>query len=46
MGADAYYQMHKNDTSNYDFVMESDIGTFKPIGLSFGGVYDLARSAC
>ena len=45
MGADAYYQKHKNDTSNYDFVMESDIGTFKPIGLSFEGMYDIAKSA-
>ena len=37
VGADAYYAAHKNDSHNFDLVMESDIGTFRPRGLSFGG---------
>jgi len=37
IGAEAYFNDHRNSTGNFDFVMESDIGTFKPLGLSYSG---------
>ena len=37
VGSYQYYNAHKSNISNYDFVMESDIGTFKPNGLKFSG---------
>ncbi|KAK3699086.1 hypothetical protein QZH41_000609 [Actinostola sp. cb2023] len=37
LGGLQYYNAHKVNISNYDLVMESDIGTFKPLGLDFKG---------
>ena len=37
IGAKQYYDAHKVNISNYDLVMESDVGTFKPNGLKFTG---------
>ncbi|XP_046435612.1 carboxypeptidase Q-like [Neodiprion fabricii] len=37
VGAHQYIQSHKADRQNLQFVMESDIGTFTPIGLAFTG---------
>ncbi|NXT21326.1 CBPQ Carboxypeptidase, partial [Syrrhaptes paradoxus] len=37
VGAEQYYQLHKENISNFDIVMESDEGTFKPSGLGFTG---------
>ncbi|EDO40745.1 predicted protein [Nematostella vectensis] len=37
IGGMKYYNDHKVNVSNYDLVMESDIGTFKPLGLDFKG---------
>ncbi|XP_062424317.1 carboxypeptidase Q isoform X2 [Rhea pennata] len=42
IGAEQYYQLHKENISNFDIVMESDEGTFKPMGLAFTGT-DEAR---
>lgn len=38
IGAFAYAKAHKNETKNLNFVMESDIGTFKPLGLKYTGL--------
>ncbi|XP_071943140.1 carboxypeptidase Q-like [Antedon mediterranea] len=40
VGSQQYYQRHKVNISNYDFVMESDMGTFKPYGIQFKGSQD------
>ncbi|KAM9643064.1 carboxypeptidase Q isoform 1-T5 [Morphnus guianensis] len=37
IGAKQYYQLHKENISNFDIVMESDEGTFQPSGLGFTG---------
>lgn len=37
IGAEAYFKDHRNQTADFDFVMESDMGTFQPLGLSFSG---------
>ncbi|KFW05010.1 Carboxypeptidase Q, partial [Eurypyga helias] len=37
IGAQQYYQLHKENISNFVIVMESDEGTFKPSGLGFTG---------
>uniref|UniRef100_A0A9J8AIZ1 Carboxypeptidase Q n=1 Tax=Cyprinus carpio carpio TaxID=630221 RepID=A0A9J8AIZ1_CYPCA len=37
MGAAQYFKQHKANISNYDLVMESDLGTFSPLGLQFTG---------
>ena len=37
VGAAAYFNDHRNNTAAFDFVMESDEGTFQPLGLSFSG---------
>ncbi|XP_033740906.1 carboxypeptidase Q-like [Pecten maximus] len=37
IGAEAYYQAHKDNISKFDMVMESDIGTFQPYGIQFTG---------
>uniref|UniRef100_A0A8B9P231 Carboxypeptidase Q n=1 Tax=Apteryx owenii TaxID=8824 RepID=A0A8B9P231_APTOW len=42
IGAEQYYQLHKKNISNFDVVMESDEGTFRPMGLAFTGT-DEAR---
>lgn len=39
-GGQQYYKVHKVNISNFDLVMESDIGTFKPLGLDFHGSAD------
>ncbi|KAF5896113.1 carboxypeptidase Q, partial [Clarias magur] len=43
VGAMQYYQQHKTNISNFDLVMESDMGTFAPVGLQFTG-NDKARA--
>uniref|UniRef100_G1NHR0 Carboxypeptidase Q n=1 Tax=Meleagris gallopavo TaxID=9103 RepID=G1NHR0_MELGA len=46
IGAEQYYQLHKENISNFDIVMESDEGTFKPSGLAFTGnakAHDIVR---
>ncbi|XP_077665048.1 carboxypeptidase Q isoform X2 [Eretmochelys imbricata] len=43
VGAEQYYQLHKGNISNFDIVMESDSGTFMPMGLAFTGS-DKARA--
>ncbi|TKS81846.1 Carboxypeptidase Q [Collichthys lucidus] len=42
VGAQQYYNLHKINISNFDLVMESDLGTFTPLGLQFTG-NDAAR---
>ncbi|XP_028028602.1 carboxypeptidase Q-like [Bombyx mandarina] len=37
IGAEAYLTKHINETSNINFIMESDEGTFKPLGLDVAG---------
>lgn len=37
IGAEQYYNHHKVNASNFSLVMESDIGTFMPEGISFRG---------
>lgn len=37
VGASQYYERHKKDIGNMDLVMESDIGTFMPVGMQFSG---------
>ncbi|XP_022332112.1 carboxypeptidase Q-like [Crassostrea virginica] len=36
-GSQQYYEKHKDDISNFDMVMESDDGTFMPLGFQFTG---------
>ncbi|XP_030638236.1 carboxypeptidase Q [Chanos chanos] len=43
VGASQYYQYHKVNISNFDLVMESDLGSFRPLGLQFTGS-DKARA--
>ncbi|XP_048008505.1 LOW QUALITY PROTEIN: carboxypeptidase Q-like [Megalobrama amblycephala] len=43
VGAAQYFQQHKANISNFDLVMESDLGTFSPLGLQFTGS-DKARA--
>lgn len=33
-GSRAYFETHKENASLYQFIMESDIGTFSPLGLT------------
>ncbi|KAK2910442.1 carboxypeptidase Q-like [Channa argus] len=42
VGAQQYYNLHKVNMSNFDLVMESDLGTFSPVALQFTGS-DAAR---
>ncbi|XP_034729302.1 carboxypeptidase Q-like [Etheostoma cragini] len=42
VGAQQYYNLHKVNMSNFDLVMESDLGTFTPVALQFTGS-DAAR---
>uniref|UniRef100_A0A667Y604 Carboxypeptidase Q n=1 Tax=Myripristis murdjan TaxID=586833 RepID=A0A667Y604_9TELE len=42
VGAQQYYNLHKVNVSNFDLVMESDLGTFTPLALQFTGS-DAAR---
>ncbi|KAM6967539.1 carboxypeptidase Q-like [Aplochiton taeniatus] len=37
VGAQQYFQLHKGNMSNLNLVMESDLGTFAPLGLQFSG---------
>lgn len=37
IGAEQYYDRHKNESDNISLVMESDYGTFKPFGVGFSG---------
>lgn len=37
LGAETYVEQHKNETENLSFAMESDDGTFEPVGLDFFG---------
>uniref|UniRef100_A0A673HZZ5 Carboxypeptidase Q n=1 Tax=Sinocyclocheilus rhinocerous TaxID=307959 RepID=A0A673HZZ5_9TELE len=37
VGAAQYFQQHKANISNFNLVMESDLGTFSPLGLQFTG---------
>lgn len=37
VGASQYFERHKANISNFDLVMESDLGTFAPLGLQFTG---------
>nr|XP_021191973.2 carboxypeptidase Q [Helicoverpa armigera] len=37
IGAQAYLKKHMNDLDNINFIMESDEGTFKPLGLDVAG---------
>ena len=37
LGAEQYYNHHKANAGNFSLVMESDIGTFTPLGISFKG---------
>ncbi|XP_059161640.1 carboxypeptidase Q-like isoform X2 [Physella acuta] len=36
-GGQDYFRVHKNESKNFDIVMESDMGTFTPQGLGFTG---------
>lgn len=37
VGAQQYFDLHKGNLSNFDLVMESDLGTFAPVALQFTG---------
>ncbi|XP_071381535.1 carboxypeptidase Q-like [Centroberyx affinis] len=37
VGAQQYYDLHKVNKSDYNLVMESDMGTFTPVALQFTG---------
>lgn len=37
VGADYYIKQHKHEEPDFQFVMESDIGTFMPLGLEATG---------
>lgn len=37
VGAVAYEKQHRNESHNINFIMESDEGTFAPLGLAVGG---------
>lgn len=37
VGAQAYLKKHMNELDNINFIMESDEGTFKPLGLDIAG---------
>lgn len=37
VGAQQYFNLHKVNMSNFDLVMESDLGTFTPVALQFTG---------
>ncbi|XP_056900770.1 carboxypeptidase Q-like isoform X3 [Takifugu flavidus] len=37
IGAQQYYNFHKGNLSNFDLIMESDMGTFTPVALQFSG---------
>ncbi|XP_026761215.2 carboxypeptidase Q-like [Galleria mellonella] len=37
VGAYAYEKQHRNESNNINFIMESDEGTFAPLGLAVGG---------
>ncbi|KAJ8415744.1 hypothetical protein AAFF_G00403010 [Aldrovandia affinis] len=37
VGAKQYYERHKANISNFNIVMESDMGTFRPQGFQFSG---------
>ncbi|CAG00014.1 unnamed protein product, partial [Tetraodon nigroviridis] len=37
IGAQRYYNFHKGNLSNFDLIMESDMGTFAPVALQFSG---------
>lgn len=35
LGAEAYEEAHRNESDNLIFIMESDEGTFTPLGLEY-----------
>ncbi|XP_065580476.1 carboxypeptidase Q-like isoform X2 [Artemia franciscana] len=37
LGANSYFEKNKSNLEKFTFVMESDMGTFRPTGLIFGG---------
>ncbi|OAD61647.1 Carboxypeptidase Q [Eufriesea mexicana] len=41
IGASQYIQSHKAEQKNLQFVMESDMGTFMPLGLEFTGTEEV-----
>ncbi|XP_043793918.1 carboxypeptidase Q-like [Apis laboriosa] len=41
IGARQYIKNHKEEEKNLQFVMESDLGTFKPLGISFTGTQEV-----
>ncbi|XP_023951079.2 carboxypeptidase Q-like [Bicyclus anynana] len=41
IGAASYIKRHANEINNIEFVMESDSGTFEPLGLEVAGSQDL-----
>ncbi|KAJ8288188.1 hypothetical protein COCON_G00008470 [Conger conger] len=43
VGAQQYYNRHKANISNFDLVMESDLGTFRPLGMQFSGKAEARR---
>jgi carboxypeptidase Q len=38
VGANAYAKLHEDESDKYSFVMESDSGTFRPLGIAYDGV--------
>lgn len=41
IGARQYIESHKAENNNLQFVMESDLGTFMPLGLEFTGTEEV-----
>ncbi|XP_066582664.1 carboxypeptidase Q-like [Prorops nasuta] len=41
VGANQYIERFKNNERNLQFVMESDVGTFEPLGLKFNGTKEV-----
>ncbi|CAG7833050.1 unnamed protein product, partial [Allacma fusca] len=40
IGAQSYVESHRNELDKFKAVFESDIGTFKPLGLDFAGTFE------
>ena len=35
VGLTAYQQVHKDEIENFNFVMDTDVGTFTPLGIEY-----------
>ncbi|XP_018010879.1 carboxypeptidase Q [Hyalella azteca] len=42
IGGEAYFELHRNESARYQLILESDMGTFAPLGLGVGAGPDVA----